>query len=67
MVITKPKLKKTPSFKFIEIEGVDMQRFNLASVDEKAKIIPTKLFEEIQLEEFAYIFSDQHFLNKEKD
>jgi hypothetical protein len=47
MVIIKPKLKKTPSFKFIEIEGVDMQRFNLASVDEKAKIIPAKLLEEI--------------------
>jgi hypothetical protein len=45
MVITKPKLKKTPSF--IEIEGVDMQRFNRTSVDEKAKIIPTKLLEEI--------------------
>jgi hypothetical protein len=48
MVIRTPKLKKTQSFKFIEaIEGVDMQRFNLASVDEKAKIIPTKLLEEI--------------------
>ncbi len=66
MVITKPKLKKTPSFKFIEIEGVDMQRFNLASVDEKAKIIPTKLLEEIQLGECASIFSDQHLLFKGK-
>ncbi len=64
MVITKPKLKKTPSF--IEIEGVDMQRFNRTSVDEKAKIIPTKLLEEIQLGEYASIFSDQHHLIKGK-
>ena len=66
MVITKPKLKKTPSFKFIEIEGVDMQRFNRTSVDEKAKIIPTKLLEEIQLGEYASIFSDQHLLANNK-
>ena len=41
-----------------------MQRFNRTSVDEKAKIIPTKLLEEIQLEETASIFSDQHLLIK---
>ena len=41
-----------------------MQRFNLASVDEKAKIIPTKLLEEIQLGQRASIFSDQHLLKK---
>ncbi len=44
-----------------------MQRFNRTSVDEKAKIIPTKLLEEIQLEETASIFSDQHLLKKDKD
>jgi hypothetical protein len=31
------------------IEGIDMRKFHKASVDEKAKMIPIKILEEIKL------------------
>jgi hypothetical protein len=60
MVIRPLKLSKTPNLNIPIIKGIDMQRFNRVSVDEKAKMIPTKYFEEIKLGAYTMIFSDDH-------
>ena len=44
------------------IEGVNMQNFQEASIDQKVEMIPTKLLEEINLGPNALIFSDKHTL-----
>ena len=53
MIIKVVQLSKLPTFTTLIIKGVNMQSFLKASVDEKFRMIPTELLEEIKLGENA--------------
>ena len=66
VIVRTLKLKKLPVVIPTVPEGIDEKSFKQASFEEKVKMIPTKLLEEIKLEEQAQIFSDDHELYRDE-